>query len=234
MPSVLFALTGSDHWTLVDGTKHASGYWPEEVATPHRIFTDAGFDVTIATPGGVVPVDDKAGYTPEMNGGSAETGQAIADYIHSIADELNAVKDLDTLDPADFDILFIPGGHGPMEDLAVSTKFGAMTRAFFEAGKPVAAVCHGPAALLAARDDKGDWLFSGYKVTGFSNVEETQIGFADVAKWLLEDRMVSEGGIFSAADEPWAEHLVVDRNLYTGQNPASSEAIASRLVADAK
>ena len=86
--------------------------------------------------------------------------------------------------------------------------------------------------MLSARDDNGDWLFSGYHVTAFSNVEETQIGFADVAKWLLEDRLVSDGGIFSS-DEPWAEHLVVDRNLYTGQNPASSEVIARRLVADA-
>lgn len=233
MTKVLFAVTGSDHWTLADGTRHASGYWPEELATPHRIFTEAGFDVTFATPGGVVPVDDKAGYAPEMNGGDAAVGQSIADYIASIADELKSVKDLDTLDPSDFDILFIPGGHGPMEDLAVSEKFGAMTRAFAEAGKPVAAVCHGPAALLAARDDNGDWLFSGYRVTGFSNIEETQVGFADVAKWLLEDRLKSDGGIFSAAAQPWAEHLVVDRNLYTGQNPASSEVIARRLVADA-
>ena len=233
MPSVLFAVTGSDHWTLADGTQHASGYWPEELATPHRIFTEAGFDVTFATPGGVTPVDDKAGYTPEMNGGSAEVGQSIADYITSISDRLEAVEDLYAVDPADFDILFIPGGHGPMEDLAVSEKFGAITRAFAEAGKPVAAVCHGPAALLSARDDNGDWLFSGYRVTAFSNVEETQIGFADVAKWLLEDRLKSAGGVFSAAAEPWAEHLVVDRNLYTGQNPASSEVIARRLVSDA-
>lgn len=233
MPSVLFAITGVDHWTLADGSRHSCGYWPEEVATPHRIFTEAGWDITIATPGGVTPVDDKAGYSPEMNGGSAEAGQSIADYIHSISDELSAAEDLNTLDAADFDVLFIPGGHGPMEDLAVSKKFGTLLRSFAEAGKPVGAVCHGPAALFSARDDDGNWLFSGYRVTGFSNEEETQVGFADVAPWLLEDRLKSEGGIYSAADEPWAELLVVDRNLYTGQNPASSEVIARRLVADA-
>lgn len=232
MTSVLIAVTGVDYWTLADGTEHTCGYWPEELATPHRVFTEAGFDITIATPGGVTPTDDKAGYTPEMNGGSAEAGQAIAAYIASIGDELSNAKVLEDLDPADFDLVFVPGGHGPMEDLAVSERFGAMVRAFADSGKPVAAVCHGPAGLLAARSDDGTWLFSGYQLTAFSNVEEDQVGYAKSAAWLLEDRLKAEGGSYTAAAEPWGERVVVDRNLYTGQNPASSEALALRLVAD--
>ncbi|MGH3555937.1 MAG: type 1 glutamine amidotransferase domain-containing protein [Mycobacterium sp.] len=232
MTSVLIALTGVDYWTFADGTKHPCGYWPEELATPYRIFSEAGFDVTIATPGGVTPTDDKAGYTPEMNGGSAEAGQAIADYITSISEELRAAKALETLDPADFDVLFIPGGHGPMEDLAVSASFGAMVRGFVEAGKFVSAVCHGPAALLPARADDGSWLFNGYRLTAFSNVEEGQIGYADKAEWLLEDRLKAEGGVYSAAADPWGELVVADRNLYTGQNPASSGLLARQVVAD--
>lgn len=232
MTSVLFAVTGVDYWTLADGTKHPCGYWPEELATPHRLFTQAGFDITIATPGGVRPTDDQAGYTPEMNGGSVEAGQAIADYIASIGDELSNVKALDDLDPAEFDLLFLPGGHGPMEDLAASTSFGAMVRTFADAGKPVSAVCHGPAALLPARNNDGSWLFSGYRLTGFSNVEEDQVGYGDQAVWLLEDRLKAEGGLYSAAAQPWDEHVVVDRNLYTGGNPASSEPLARRLIAE--
>ncbi|MDG5481922.1 MULTISPECIES: type 1 glutamine amidotransferase domain-containing protein [Mycobacteriaceae] len=232
MTSVLIAVTGVDYWTLADGTKHSCGYWPEELATPHRVFAEAGFDITIATPGGVTPTDDKAGYTPEMNGGSVEAGEAIAAYIASIGDELNSAKVLEDLDPTDFDLVFMPGGHGPMEDLAVSERFGAMVRAFADSGKPVAAVCHGPAALLAARSDDGNWLFSGYQITAFSNVEEDQVGHAESAAWLLEDRLKAEGGLYTSAAEPWGERVVVDRNLYTGQNPASSEALARRLVAD--
>lgn len=232
MTSVLIAVTGVDYWTLADGTKHSCGYWPEELATPHRVFAEAGFDITIATPGGVTPTDDKAGYTPEMNGGSAEAGQAIAAYIASIGDELSKANVLEDLDPADFDLVFVPGGHGPMEDLAVSDRFGAMVRAFADSGKPVAAVCHGPAGLLAARSDDGDWLFSGYQLTGFSNAEEDQVGYAKSAAWLLEDRLKAEGALYTAAAEPWGERVVVDRNLYTGQNPASSEALARRLVTD--
>jgi len=163
---------------------------------------------------------------------SAEAGQAIAAYIASIGDELSEAKVLEDLDPAAFDLVFVPGGHGPMEDLAVSERFGAMVRAFAESGRPVAAVCHGPAALLSARADDGSWLFSGYQLTAFSNVEEDQVGYAKSAVWLLEDRLKDEGGLYTAAAEPWGERVVVDRNLYTGQNPASSEALALRLVAD--
>ena len=186
MTSILIAVTGVDYWTLADGTKHPCGYWPEELAAPHSIFLDAGFGVTIATPGGVTPTDDKAGYTPEMNGGSAEAGQEIADYIASIADQLAKPAVLEDVDHAAFNLVFVPGGHGPMEDLAVSPQFADLLREFFAAGKPISAVCHGPAALLSATSEDGGWLFSGYRLTAFSNVEEDQVGYADKAKWLVE------------------------------------------------
>jgi putative intracellular protease/amidase len=230
MTNILFAVTGSDVWTFKDGTKHPCGYWPEELAAPHKVFTDAGFDVTFATPGGVRPVADEAGYSPEMNGGSAEAGQKIRDHIASISGELDKVVALEDVNPADYDAVFVPGGHGPMEDLAVSTSFGEQLAQFLDAGKPVAAVCHGPAALLPARRADGGWLFAGYRLTGFSNEEETQVGFADKAPWLLEDRLRESGGAYSATDA-WSEKIVVDRNLYTGQNPASSVALAEAVAA---
>lgn len=232
MASVLIAVTGVDYWTLADGTKHPCGYWPEELATPHQVFTEAGFDITIATPAGVTPTADKAGYTPEMNGGSAEAGQQLADYIASIADKLGAARVLEDLDSADFDLLFVPGGHGPMEDLAVSQAFGQLVCEFADADKLVAAVCHGPAALLPAVAEDGNWLFTGYELTGFSNVEEAQVGYADKAAWLLQDSLTARGGLYTKAAEPWGEFVIVDRKLYTGQNPASSEPLARRLVAD--
>ena len=102
----------------------------------------------------------------------------------------------------------------------------------YQAGKPVAAVCHGPAALLSAHDEDGSWLFKGHQVTAFTNAEEGHVGNAERAKWLLEDRLKESGAAFSAAAEPWAAHIVVDGNVYTGQNPASSQPLADRLVAD--
>jgi putative intracellular protease/amidase len=75
-------------------------------------------------------------------------------------------------------------------------------------------------------------LFDGYQLTAFTNVKEGQVSYADRAAWLLEDRLKEYGATFSNAEQPWGPYVVVDRNLYTGQNPASSEPLADRLVAD--
>ncbi|WP_246243264.1 type 1 glutamine amidotransferase domain-containing protein [Amycolatopsis pithecellobii] len=117
-----------------------------------------------------------------------------------------------------------------MEDLAASAEFGGLVAAFDAAGKPVAAVCHGPAALLPATGPDGKWLFAGRRVTGFSDVEESQVGFADRAPWLLEDRLACAGGRFEKSSGPWEPHVVVDGTLHTGQNPASSAPLAEELV----
>ncbi|HEX4723630.1 MAG TPA: type 1 glutamine amidotransferase domain-containing protein, partial [Pseudonocardiaceae bacterium] len=184
MARVLFAVTGSRHWTLKDGTRHPCGYWPEELAVPHQVFTQEGVDVTIATPGAVAPVPDEAGFTPEMNGGSPEPGQRFRGYLADIDGELLDPADLDTVGVQAYDAVFVPGGHGPMEDLAASERFGRLIAEFADLGKPVAAVCHGPAALLPAQVD-GRWLFAGRRVTGFTNAEEGQVGLADAAPWLI-------------------------------------------------
>lgn len=230
MTRVLFAVTGSDYWTLADGTRHPCGYWPEELAVPHEVFTRAGFDITIATPGAVTPTADEAGFSAAMNGGSEEPGERFRAYLDSISAQLSTPIALEDANPDDYDLVFVPGGHGPMEDLATSSSFGGLLAGFTALGKPVAAVCHGPAALLPALDQDGKWLFDGRRVTGFSNTEESQVGFAGKAKWLLEDRLDAAGGLFEQSGSPWAAHVVVDGNLYTGQNPASSEALASTLV----
>ncbi|MBN9747838.1 type 1 glutamine amidotransferase domain-containing protein [Amycolatopsis sp. A1MSW2902] len=231
MTRALFAVTGVDYWTLADGTRNPSGYWPEEVSTPYQVFADAGIEIAVATPGGVPPAADPAGFNPVYHGDSAEAAQRMKDHLESIA-ALRSPEALENVDVADFDFVFVPGGWGPMEDLAVSASFGGLLREFTEADKPVAAVCHGPAALLPARDDQGEWLFAGRQVTGFSNVEEYAVGFAPQAKWLLEDRLKAEGGLYSSAPEGWAEFVVVDGNLYTGQNPQSAAGLAARLVRD--
>ncbi|MDD4867071.1 MAG: type 1 glutamine amidotransferase domain-containing protein [Mycobacterium sp.] len=93
---------------------------PEEVAAPHEVFTQAGFDITIATPGAARPVADEAGFTPEMNGGATELGERFRSYLAGISDQLAAPADLNAVKADDYDLVFIPGGHAPMEDLAVS------------------------------------------------------------------------------------------------------------------
>lgn len=229
MARVLFAVTGSRYWTLNDGTKHPCGYWPEELAIPHKVFSQAGMEITIATPGAVRPVPDEAGFSAAMNGGSEEPGRRFRRYLEIIEEQLRSPHDLNEVSAVDYDLVFVPGGHGPMEDLAASPTFGALVLEFTRQHKPVAAVCHGPAALLPARDADG-WLFRGRRLTGFTNVEEAQVGFADRAPWRLEDRLVEAGGTFEASPGPWQPHVVADGNLYSGQNPASSEPLAQLLL----
>ncbi|MEV6261030.1 type 1 glutamine amidotransferase domain-containing protein [Streptomyces sp. NPDC051784] len=229
MPSVLFVLTGADHWTLNDGTTHPTGFWAEELAAPHRVFSQAGFDISVATPGGVTPTVDEASLAAEANGGQ-EQADAVASYLASIDETLKIPARLEDTVATSYDVVFYPGGHGPMEDLAVSEVSGRLLTTALDSGTHVAVLCHAPAALLPARREDGSWPFAGYRMTGFSNAEETQAGLASKAPWLLEDRLVALGADYAAAD-PWATHTVHDRNLHTGQNPASSEQLAREIVA---
>lgn len=220
MTKVLIAVTAASHWTLKDGTDYPCGYWPEELAVAHRLFRASGAATTIATPGGVTPTPDQAGMTDEWAG-----------YLDAIRPELTRPTPLETVNPAHYDALYVPGGYGPMQDLAFSVTFGDLVRAMFEAGKPVSAVCHGPAAFLPARKEDRSWLFSGFRMTCFTNREEADLDMHDRAAWLAEDRLREDGGVFSSADQLWGAHVVSDRNLHTGQNPASVEPLAKALLA---
>ncbi|MEV0118347.1 type 1 glutamine amidotransferase domain-containing protein [Streptomyces sp. NPDC050844] len=227
MSKILFVLTGAHHWTLADGTQHPTGFWAEEAVAPYEAFKAAGHEIVVATPGGVVPPVDRASLAPEFNGGQ-EGAEKVAATLESI-DELNHPIKIDEVDLADYAAVFYPGGHGPMEDLAVNADSGRLLTLALESGKPLGVVCHGPAALLAATKADGSNAFAGYELTGFTNVEETQSGFADKAKWLLQDRLVVAGADFQEG-EPWAPKVVVDRNLVTGQNPASAAPLATELL----
>jgi putative intracellular protease/amidase len=117
-----------------------------------------------------------------------------------------------------------------MEDLSADANSGALLNAALASGKPLGIVCHAPAALLAtAGPDGAASPFAGYRLTAFTNAEETQAGLADKARWLLQDRLVQLGADFQEG-APWAPHTVTDRNLHTGQNPASAGPLAAELL----
>jgi len=229
MTSVLIVVSAADRWTLNDGTTHPTGYWAEELAEPHRIFAAAGWDITIATPGGVPPTVD--GLSLGFAGGLPAKTRAVADYLRKL-DALAHPKVLADIDPADYDVVFYPGGHGPMEDLAEDADSGRILTTVLESGQPLALLCHAPAATLAARREDGTWPFEGYRMTALSNTEERLNRFSRKAKWLLEDRLVESGAIYRKGRLPLRPFIVVDRNLYTGQNPASSATLAHKLVSD--
>ena len=227
MSRILFVVTGATYLELADGTRHPTGFWAEEVLAPYEAFTAAGHSVTVATPGAVVPTVDRYSLTPDANGGP-ENAERIAKGLAAFA-ELAHPSKLEDVDLADYAAVFYPGGHGPMQDLAHDERSARLLRQTLESGKPLGAVCHGAAALLAVRDPDGGWPFAGYRLTGFSRAEEGLTGLADKVRWVLQDRLVADGAVYEET-APWAPHVVVDRNLITGQNPASSPQVADAML----
>jgi putative intracellular protease/amidase len=230
MPAVLIVITGANHWTLTDGTQHPTGFWAEELLTPVSTFRKAGIQLTFATPGGVRPTVDEGSLSPDTVGGAEEAARQRAELDVLFAAELAAPLRLEDVKAADYDAVYVPGGHGPMEDLAVSPAMGELLVGMLDAGKVVSSVCHGPAALLSATRANGEWAFAGRTLSGFLNEEERQAGLADKAPWLLEDRLRAAGAEMEVGDA-WAPLSVVDGTIVTGQNPASSGEVAEKVVA---
>ena len=222
MSKVLMVLTSHDR---LGDTGHKTGFWLEEFAAPYYILKDAGLEVTLASPkGGQPPLDpksdDPAAQTESMRRFKADP-EAQATLARTV--KLSAIS------PADYDGVFYPGGHGPLWDLSEDKASIALIEALYAAGKPVAAVCHGPAAFRRAKAPDGAPLVRGKSVTGFSNSEEAAVKLTDVVPFLVEDMLKENGGKFSKAGD-WQPYAVSDGNLVTGQNPASSEAAAKAFV----
>lgn len=228
MTTALMLVTAADHWTLADGTRQPKGFWAEEALGPYQVFKDAGYQIVVATPGGVRPTADAQSLTAEFNGGE-EGAQRMREALEA-ATELRHPMPVADVSAEDYDVVFVPGGWGPMEDLAVDPVSGALLTSFASTGRPLALVCHGPAALLATIDDDGASPFNDYHLTGLSNAEERANGLADRAAWLLQDRLVSDLHADYSESAPFEPHVVVDRGLYTGQNPASATPLARRVV----
>jgi putative intracellular protease/amidase len=221
------ALVVTTHAQLGD-TGRATGYYLGEVAEPYVAFADAGYQVDlVSVPGGPAPADPKSLKAAEQAGSPSARFAADPDAQAQVAATLPVAD----LDPGDFDAVFVAGGHGAMWDLPGSDDLARFVAGLFDAGKVVAAVCHGPGGLVDARREDGESILAGRQVTGFTNEEEQAVGLADVVPFLLEDRMRELGGAFEAGPR-WSDHAIRDGNLVTGQNPRSSGSTAA-LVLDA-
>lgn len=226
MAKVLFVLTATSFWMLNDGTRHPTGYWAEEFAAPYRAITGAGHQIVVATPGGVVPYVDAMSLRPSM-AGSEKISLELEEILRS-AEELRTPIELADARLDDYDAVYYPGGHGPMEDLWRDADSGRLLTAALASGKPLAIVCHAPVAILATRRN-GKSPFVGYRVTAFTNDEEDGVGLREKAPWTAEDELVKLGVDFVRGDL-WKPFTVVDRNLYTGQNPASAGPLAEKIL----
>jgi putative intracellular protease/amidase len=196
MKKILMVLTSHDS---LGNTDEKTGIWIEEFTSPYYRFVDNGMDVTLVSPaGGEPPIDPKSSL-PGMQTDSTKRFNKDPMTQEAFKNTLPLSK----VNGKEYDALFFPGGHGPMWDLSSDPATARIVSEFHKAGKPIGAVCHGPAALIQATDDKGVSILKGRKVTGFSNTEEVAVGLAKV---------------------------VIDDLLVTGQNPASAEDAAGALI----
>ncbi|MFC6937090.1 type 1 glutamine amidotransferase domain-containing protein [Actinomadura yumaensis] len=144
--------------------------------------------------------------------------------------EFGPLLKLDEIDIDDYAAVVLPGGHGPVVDLFQDADLGRLLAKADKDGKPIGAVCHGPAALLSARDEDGGWLFAGRRMTAFTDEEERMFGTAEGAPWLLASRLRELGGVH-VEGAAYQQHNIIDGNLFTGQNPASSARLAEDMIA---
>lgn len=219
---ILMVLTSHDQ---LGDTGKKTGFWLEEFAAPYYALTDAGAEITLASPkGGQPPLDPKS---DEPDAQTDATRRFKADEAAQTA--LASTQRLSDVRAEEFDAVFYPGGHGPLWDLAEDRASIALIEAFAKADKPIGAVCHAPAVFRHVKGADGDFLIKGRKVTGFTNTEEEGVGLTEVVPFLLEDMLKANGGDYSRGED-WQPHVVTDGKLVTGQNPASSEGAAEALL----
>lgn len=219
---ILMVLTSHDE---LGDTGKKTGFWLEEFAAPYYVLKDAGAEITLASPmGGQPPLD------PKSDEPDAQTEATERFKTDQTAQQLLAsTTPLSHIDPADFDAVFYPGGHGPLWDLAEDKDSIALIEAFAANDRPIGAVCHAPGVLRHVKGKDGQPLVNGRKVTGFTNSEEEAVGLTQIVPFLVENMLQERGGRYEKGAD-WSVHVVTDGKLVTGQNPASSEEAAKALL----
>jgi putative intracellular protease/amidase len=251
--NVLVLLSDADHLDLKDGKRYETGFYLNELMVPVKMLLDAGHHVTFATPEGRAPAVDKSSLDAQYFGGDGAAlaaHRALMEQLALTAPDASPVVSLARVEQQGYgryDAVYVPGGHAPMQDLIRSPQAGRLLKAFHAAGKTTALVCHGPAALLStvgqpdfvARLEAGkpatrpQWIYAGYRMTVISNAEEEQ------AKGLLnggtmkltpQTALQAAGADYRSNTQPWTPYVVQDRELITGQNPASAAEVGRLLL----
>lgn len=246
---VLVLLSSENQLALADGKHYPTGYYLNEFGVPADHLLKAGYRLVLVTPRGNAPSVDLRSIDPQYFGGDEAEMKRIQKVVAGLPgiDDTLALKEVLAGDLDRYAGLLIPGGHAPLIDLANNPEVGQLLRHFHQAGKPTAAICHGPIALLSAQDDPqgyqaslirgagpaaDNWLYEGYRMTIFSDPEERVFEGSlngDRILFYPAKAMAGAGGEMSYSKE-WTPNVVVDRELITGQNPFSDHALAKVLV----
>lgn len=247
---ILVLLSSESQMQLQDGKTLSTGYYLNEFGVPADAFINAGYELILATPKGNAPAVDEKSVTVQYFGGSEAEMQRISKVVAAIPgiDDTLSLKEVIANGLAQYEAVFIPGGHAPLIDLANNPEVGTILTHFNAEAKPTAAICHGPIALLSAQQNPqafqqalvqqnpataANWIYAGYKMTIFSDAEETVFEGSlngDKLQYYPGNAMQQAGGAMQYS-EAWTPNVVVDRELITGQNPFSDKALAEAVLA---
>lgn len=223
----LIVMSAADTWHRSDGTDYPTGYWAEEVAAPYERFVKAGWTVDFASPSGVLQPLDQHSADPDIAGPECGHWVAVAEAALRRHGPLLVLGEVPL---GTYDVVVLPGGHGPVVDLFQDGDLGRLLVDTDARGAVIGAVCHGPAGLLSAVEPDGSWRFAGRRMAAFTDEEERLFGTAEGAPWLLSNRL-REWGATLTDGAAYQAHIERDGNLFTGQNPASSGPMADAIVA---
>ena len=222
MKKVLFITTSHDDLGK-SGIK--TGVWLEEIATPFYKLREENIHVEIASVyGGNIPIDPV----------SESKDWMTEDTIRFKDDKkamflMNTSLKLDEVNPSEYDLVYFPGGHGPMWDFVNNPLLNNILQHFIQEEKVIAAMCHGVSVLVDALDSDGNVFVKGREITSFANSEEISVGAEKLVPFLLESKLTEQGAIYSKGKD-FSSYTVVDKNLITGQNPASSSEMAYKMI----
>jgi len=220
---ILIVVTSHDQ---LGNTGKKTGIWIEEFAAPYYYLLSQGAKITIASPkGGQAPIDPKSN---EPSSQTEATKKFFADP--ATQNKLAHTVVLSKVNQKDYDAVYYPGGHGPMWDLSEDQNSAKLLEAFIKSNKPIALVCHAPAALKNVKDSNGQPYINGKQVSAFTNTEEAAVQLSTVVPFSLEDMLKSKGADYKKGAD-WQPFAVQDGLMITGQNPASSLLVAQKLIA---
>ncbi|OTK26490.1 type 1 glutamine amidotransferase domain-containing protein [Acinetobacter sp. BS1] len=251
---VLVVLSDEAQLELKKGHIFKTGFYLNELMQPTKMLLDAGHTVTFATPKGKAPTLDESSNNAMYFNQDEKALKQYANLLHDL--KLTSAQDspvvslsrIEQIGVGQFDAIYIPGGHAPMQDLLKDKQLGKVLTAFHKAGKPTALVCHGPIALMSTLPNAsevvgqleqgkpvktGSWIYKNYRMTVISNQEEEQAKAllkGGEMKFYPQTALQSLGAEYQSNTTTWTPNVVVDRELITGQNPASAVLVGKTLL----
>jgi putative intracellular protease/amidase len=218
--NALVVMTSHDR---LGSTGKPTGWFLSEVTHVYYPLIEAGFEVDFASPrGGAAPLDESSRKLDDP-----DNARFLADA--KLVERIQHTQPLAEVDASKYDVVHFAGGHGVMWDLPGNAEVERIAAGVYERGGIVAAVCHGPAALVDVKLSSGAHLVSGKRVAAFTNAEEQAVGLTEVVPFLLQSKLQERGAKLEPAAN-WASHALTSERLVTGQNPQSAHAVGRAIV----